>query len=324
MKLFSKIKDERGSRVRLFGLTVYELRKTPEMNITYLLGIKVRSKRPKGIIDTKALADAERNIRHVAETARHLRPEEKHILCFDCLYDPLAEAVDAWTLFEYLQTQGIPSRYALLKTNPLYAQLEQQNKLKDILPVDNEFDLLQRYPEEIARSKRIYFSFPFTCSSILRDLPNCPFIFIEHGVNLMKPWCVRLYAEGGDSECNYILTPSRPTKTLYDSLHLMQGKCSAVAFPAGTNCLSIRSTSPNGTFSFSLPGVPLSFTTSVCLASTQKGFLTSFHSFRNSLRTNRTSRFTSGFIMRCYYTTHSAFSTVSGMRESSRPMRYHP
>lgn len=231
MKLFSKIKDVRGTRFQLYGLTVYELRKTPGKNITYLLGIKVRSKRPKGLIDAKALADAERNIRHMAETVQHLQPEEKHILCFDCLYDPLAEAIDAWALFEYLQTQGIPSRYAILKNNPLYTQLEQQNKLKDILPVDNEFDLLLRYPEEIARSKRIFFSFPFTCSRILRDLPNCPFIFIEHGVNLMKPWCVRLYTEGGDSECNYILTPSRPTKDLYDSMHLMQGKMLCCGLP---------------------------------------------------------------------------------------------
>lgn len=224
MTLFSKIKDGRGTRIHLFGVTVYELRKLPKENITYLFGIKVRSKRPKGLIPDEVRIKAEQKIIQLAETVRHLPEDEKLILCFDCLYDPLAEAVDAWTLFEYLQAQGIPSRYALLRTNPLYEKLKNENRLTDILPVDNEFDLLACYPEEIARSKRIFFSFPFTCSRILLELPHCPFIFIEHGVNLLKPWCVRLYTSGGESECNYILTPSKLTKNLYESMGLMQGR----------------------------------------------------------------------------------------------------
>ena len=143
----------------------------------------------------------------------------------------LAEAIDAWTLFEYLQSQGIPSRYALLKSNPLYHKLAAENRLKDILLVDSEFDLLKSYPEEVAHSKRIFFSFPFTCSRILLELPHCPFIFIEHGVNLLKPWCIRLYTPGGDSECNYILTPSRLTKELYESMQLMQHRMLCCGLP---------------------------------------------------------------------------------------------
>lgn len=229
--LFRKVKNAQGSKLFILGMKVYELRKTQTLNSTYLFGVKVRSKRPKGLIDSAVREAAEQRIRDMAECFRELPAAERHILCFDCLYDPLAEAIDAWTLFEYMQAQGIPCRYALLTGNPLYAELKAQNKLRDILPVESEFDLLRRYPEEIARSSRIFFSFPFTCSSILRDLPSIPFIFIEHGVNLMKAWCVRLYAPGGDSECNYILTPSKLTKQLYESMNLMPGKMLAGGLP---------------------------------------------------------------------------------------------
>lgn len=193
----------------------------------YLFGIKVRSKRPKRLVDEAV----EQKIRELAQRNKDLPESERLILCFDCLYDPLAEAIDAWTLFEYLQKQGIPSRYALLRTNPLYERLQTENRLKDILPVDNEADLLIQYPDIIASSKRIFFSFPFTCSRVLLNLPSCPFIFIEHGVSFLKPWSMNLYTEGGSSECNYILTPTKLTQKLYNTLHLMQGKTLNIGMP---------------------------------------------------------------------------------------------
>ena len=229
--LFKKEKDEQGTRLFINRLKVYELKKTKTRNSTYILGIKVRSKRRKGLINAKKRQIIEQKIRDLADRYRNLPTENKHILCFDCLYDPLAEAVDAWSLFEYMQSQGIPSRYALLTSNPLYEQLKLQNKLQDILPVDNEVDLLMRYPEEIAHSSRIFFSFPFTCSRILLELPNCPFIFIEHGVNFLKPWSIRLYTEGGESECNYILAPSRLTKELYENMGVMPNKAIYCGLP---------------------------------------------------------------------------------------------
>ena len=229
--LFSKVKDMHGTRIKIFGFTLYELRKDKEENATYIFGLKVRSKRPKALIDCKIREEAEQKIWKLHEEFHKAAENEKIILCFDCLYDPLAEAIDAWTLFEYLQSQGIPSRYALLKSNPLYHKLAAENRLKDILLVDSEFDLLRNFPEEIARSKRIFFSFPFTCSRVLLELPHCPFIFIEHGVNLMKPWCIRLYTPGGDSECNYILTPSRLTRELYESMQIMQHRMLCCGLP---------------------------------------------------------------------------------------------
>lgn len=227
MTIYRKVKDALGSRIYLLGLRVYELRKTAQENAMYLFGIKVRSKRPKRLVDEAV----EQKIRELAQRNKDLPESERLILCFDCLYDPLAEAIDAWTLFEYLQKQGIPSRYALLRTNPLYKQLQQENRLKDILPVDSEADLLIQYPDIIAACKRIFFSFPFTCSRVLLELPSCPFIFIEHGVSFLKPWSMELYTDGGTSECNYILTPTQLTSKLYTALHLMQGRTLHVGMP---------------------------------------------------------------------------------------------
>lgn len=231
MNIYKKIKDSHGTRMYLFGVKIYELRKESRENCTFLFGIKVLRKRSKGGVNVKVREQAEQKIRELAEKYKNNPPEQKHILCFDCLYNPQAEAIDAWTLFQYMQEKGIPSRYVILSTHPLYAKLKAQNKLDSILPVDNEFDLLVRYPEEIARSSHILFSFPFSCSRVFLEIPNIPFVFIEHGVTLLKPWCVRLYSTGGNSECNYILTPSRLTKELYDKMGIMQGRMLQCGMP---------------------------------------------------------------------------------------------
>lgn len=231
MKLFYKAKNTQGSQLYFLGIKIYELRKTQEADTAYLFGVKVRNKRSRKLVQAEALRETEEKILQLRESYQSLPESERLILCFDCLYDPLAEAIDAWTLFEYLQSQGIPSRYALLKTNPLYAKLEKEDRLTNILPVDNERSLLRDHADIIARCKKIFFSFPFTCSRVLLNLPQCPFIFIEHGVNLLKPWCIRLYTEGGDSECNYILTPSKPTKALYEKMGLMNGRMISCGLP---------------------------------------------------------------------------------------------
>lgn len=231
MKLFHKVKSTQGSRLYFLGLKIYELKKTHDSDSAYLFGVKVRNKRSRKLVKAEALRATEEKILQLRESYQSLPDSERLILCFDCLYDPLAEAIDAWTLFEYLQSQSIPSRYALLKTNPLYSKLERESKLTDILPVDNEESLLRDYADVIARCKKIYFSFPFTCSRVLLNLPRCPFIFIEHGVSLLKPWCIRLYTTGGDSECNYILTPSKPTKALYEKMGLMHGRMISCGLP---------------------------------------------------------------------------------------------
>lgn len=64
MKIYRKVKDTHGSRIYLLGLRVYELRKTAQENATYLFGVKIRSKRPKRLVDASV--------------------EEK--VCFDLMY----------------------------------------------------------------------------------------------------------------------------------------------------------------------------------------------------------------------------------------------
>ncbi len=141
--------------------------------------------------------------------------KDKLILCFDCLYDPWAEAIDAFTLFEYYQSIGRNSKYVLLETNPLYAKLQKANQLKDVLPVKNEAELLILYPEIVAQAGYVFSSFGYYYSKIFKKLPSCVYVYIDHGVMLLKKSVLSLYVDGGPCENDLMLCPTRATKKFW-------------------------------------------------------------------------------------------------------------
>lgn len=218
MKLFGTEKDSSGRRTYFFGLKVFEEIKRWNTKKTYLLGIKIRKKKETSIdlhkMDLRArMFAAESKILTLGLYYKDLPENERFVLCFDYLAYPFAEAIDAWTFFQYLQTQGIPSKYVIRKENDLFKKLQREGKLKDILPVSNELQVLTDYPNIIAKSRLIISSFGFELSQFFKFLPFCKYIFIEHGVNFLKDWAVKHYSA---SRFGGILVPTRLTKSAYD------------------------------------------------------------------------------------------------------------
>ena len=132
MKLFGKEKEKDKERFNLFGVPVYQKRTRANKQRVYIMGVRVKKKSIKSanqISNTRYLEAvvfnrytaeqkmhmSELKIATLALHYQHLPKVEKYILCFDCLRDSQIEAIDAWTLFCYLQAKGIKSKYVLMK-----------------------------------------------------------------------------------------------------------------------------------------------------------------------------------------------------------------
>lgn len=248
MKLFGTQKDKTGRRIYFFGVKVYEKTKSNHTQKTYILGIRFRKKRkqsstPPADYSTKLKQIEWRAKLHAAEEKilllglhyKNLPCEQKYVLCFDCLYEPYAEAIDAWTMFQFLQNKGIPSKYVLLKKNPLSNGLMQEGKMKDVILVNDELSLLYDYPEIIAKSHTLLSSFGFRISKIFKILPTIRDIFIEHGVMLLKTAAVAHYNEDSPYGCSETLVPTRLTKDMYDSMQIWQDKMLCCGLPRWDN-----------------------------------------------------------------------------------------
>ena len=242
MKLFGKEKDECGVRFYFLGVKVYEERKLPHARKTYVFGIRVKKKTyvKKAEISPATLAmqqkiewrtrlyAAEQRILSLGVFYKDMPKEQRYYLCFDALMSPYPEAIDAWTFFQYLQEKGLPSKYVLLKKNPLFAQLQQENRLKDVLAVDGEMQFLTEYPDIIAQSRAVLCSFGFDLCNIFKLLPISKYVFIEHGVTLINEWSANYYkADMFDAR----LIPTTKTRELYNRLGVDPSRLLDCGFP---------------------------------------------------------------------------------------------
>lgn len=232
--IFRKSKSESGSRYYLFGWCVYEYKRKDFYRYYSVFGLQIFRKSLK----SRKLVQAEYQLQHLAERYRHLPNDERLYLCFDCLEDSNVEAIDAWTLFLYLQKENIPSRYFILKDNPLYAQLVAGNKLKDVVAVENDLEVITLHSELVARSKYVFCSFGYTRSDILSRLPCSQYVFIEHGVTLLKKRVASLYISPDLPEAR-ILVPTQLTLDFYRAKDFMSGKRLCCGMPRWDN-LSLR------------------------------------------------------------------------------------
>ncbi len=145
---------------------------------------------------------------------------EKLILCVDALHDKYAECIDAYTFFNFLQEKGIPSKYILLEDNPLYNQLKQENKLKDIVGIKKHWEFIEKNAHLIAQAKCVLTSYGLSSGPdnlFLKNLPFLKYIFIEHGVTLLKKWVVQIY---NTNTFDKILVPTQSTYDFYTSKNL--------------------------------------------------------------------------------------------------------
>ena len=99
------------------------------------------------------------------------------------------EPIDSWTFFEWLQSRGVPSRYVLWRQHPLYARLEAEGRLKDIIALEGDgvldCEFLWRCKDELARAKVVIQENAALNHSLriwLYGLAACDYVFMQHGV----------------------------------------------------------------------------------------------------------------------------------------------
>ena len=116
------------------------------------------------------------------------KAEKDTYLLFDCLYDKDAENIDAYSLFLYMQDNDIKSNYVVLKESPLYEKLKKENKLDNIIGIDeysklNGWNFLQNIADVLPHTKAIITSFgtESVLDVYLKKLEYLKYIFIQHG-----------------------------------------------------------------------------------------------------------------------------------------------
>ncbi|MBQ7023122.1 MAG: CDP-glycerol glycerophosphotransferase family protein [Akkermansia sp.] len=210
MKLFGSEKKKGIRRTYFFGIKLYEEIKQNNTKKVYLFGICIRKKR---YIKSKSLLSAaEKNVILLSLLYLDTPKSQKYFLCFDNLLDYRAEAIDAWTMFNYLQSKNIPAKYVILDNNPLYVTLQEKNQLNNIIPISRAIDLLTDHPDIIAKTRVVLSSFGYPMSKIFKILPTINYVFIEHGVTYLKEWTMDLYNE---DRFDRIVTPIKPTYNLH-------------------------------------------------------------------------------------------------------------
>ncbi len=137
--------------------------------------------------------------------------EQDYTLLFDCLYNKKVEAIDAFSLFLYMQEQNMPSKYVLMEGNAKAAEL---CKHPDVICVSDEADFIFNHPDLLAGARRVLTSFglnsPFDC--FLKRLPFLDYIFIEHGVYFFKEIVGDIY---GPTCFDRVLAPTKKSHEMY-------------------------------------------------------------------------------------------------------------
>lgn len=115
-------------------------------------------------------------------------------LLFDCLHDDKAECIDAYSLFLKYRENGKNAYYVCLKNTPVYKTLAAQNKLENIIGLNETSwaapgDMMQILYPVLLRTKAIMTSFGENTGRINRFFRknNCwKYIFLQHGQIFLK------------------------------------------------------------------------------------------------------------------------------------------
>jgi hypothetical protein len=136
---------------------------------------------------------------------------ERYITCFDCLFDPHQEAVDAYSLYGYLKENHIPCKYILRKGH----RLEQTISDPDVIVVSGKADFIANHGDIIRRSKALVTSFGFgiELDKHFFGIDYLDYVFIEHGVIFLKKG--RVLDRYNTSLFNKMIVPTRLTYELY-------------------------------------------------------------------------------------------------------------
>lgn len=127
-----------------------------------------------------------------------LFPKNTTIL-MDNLYEPNTETIDTYSLFLYMQENNIKSYYVLYKKNPLYLELKNANKLKNIIVVDGSFEIVYKSFIPLLFAKSVVTGFCNVISTswqgrFLKQNKYIKYIYLNHGATFLKDWVLDYYS----------------------------------------------------------------------------------------------------------------------------------
>lgn len=114
-------------------------------------------------------------------------------ILYDNLYEPNAECIDTYCVFEYMQKHNIKSYYVVWKENPFYKKLKYQGKLKNVIVLKNSvyssFEFFRKIWIYLFRTKSVISSFGGPNREIVEFLYNnkyITYICSDHGSVFFK------------------------------------------------------------------------------------------------------------------------------------------
>lgn len=190
---------------------IFSVKNTPNRKIVTILGLKIKFKNtPKNLDDF---------LREFEE--KQQKYEKDCYVLYDCLYDDLAECIDAYSLFCYMKSKGIKAYYVLLRTSSLYKELLAENKLENIVVLEdkcskNPAKTIEKIFDVLLRAKCVLTSFGSGSDKVDEFFANNKFIeyvFVQHGPTYIETRVIGGYIS--PTRYNKILVSSENEKEIF-------------------------------------------------------------------------------------------------------------
>ena len=117
-KLFGKVKTDNKIKKFFLGIPYLEKVKGRNHDKTYLFGLRINKKDKTNQLIAQRLEQIEHKFYYhdlycKLKDPVNISDDKRYTVCFDCLYDKGQEAIDAYSVFQYLQENKIPSKYCI-------------------------------------------------------------------------------------------------------------------------------------------------------------------------------------------------------------------
>lgn len=186
-KLKRGVRKTKFAKFDKFMQNIFSITTVPRRKIVTIAGMQIKLKYLKG--QYKKEVDFIKKI----EQNQKSFPKETYLL-FDCLHDSNVECIDAYSLFLYMKNNGENVYYAILRGSKLYSQLEAENRLENIIVIENlsrdyPGDFLEALYDVLLSTKCIISSFGENSGVVekfFRKNPFWKYIFIQHGQIFLK------------------------------------------------------------------------------------------------------------------------------------------
>lgn len=121
--------------------------------------------------------------------------QDTYIL-YDCLYDDNAECIDTFTLFEYMQKNGIKSYYIVNKNNNAFEKIKKKTHLKNVIVTKSSRKLPLIVKLLLLRTHTVVSSFGSLNNyfeKFIYESDKTSYVFSRHGISFLKLFSLNFY-----------------------------------------------------------------------------------------------------------------------------------